>query len=76
MVEATGRERKRKERNGKERVGSHDIAIYKERKVEEEKTTTEFCIALLAVDSPDYNRTVTQTRDKLSNCVWFAASTK
>jgi hypothetical protein len=52
MVEATGRERKRKERNGKERNGkewkgmerngkervkSHDTAVNKERKVEEEK---------------------------------------
>jgi hypothetical protein len=44
------------ERNGKERVGSHDIAVYKERKVEEKKKITEFCIALLAVDSPDYNK--------------------
>jgi hypothetical protein len=47
MVEATGRERKRKERkrkeqNGKERVESHDIAVYKERKVEEEEEQQSF----------------------------------
>jgi hypothetical protein len=54
--ERNGRERNGIERNGKERVGSHDIAVYKERKVEEKKKITEFCIALLAVDSPDYNK--------------------
>jgi hypothetical protein len=42
MVKATGRERKRKEQNGKERVESHDIAVYKERKVEEEKEQQSF----------------------------------
>jgi hypothetical protein len=54
-MERNGKEWKGMERNGKERVESHDIAVYKERKVEEEEKQTELCIALLAVDSPDYN---------------------